>query len=122
MKEEIKTCLQCRKTLRGRSDKKFCDDYCRNNYNNLLKSNTNNYMRNINNALSRNRRILEALLSPDHETTKTQKEKLIHEGFSFKYITHTYTTKKGSTYFYCYDFGYLPLDSNWYLIVKRKED
>lgn len=122
MKEEIKTCLQCRKTLRGRSDKKFCDDYCRNNYNNLLKSNTNNYMRNINNALSRNRRILEALLSPDHETTKTQKEKLIYEGFSFKYITHTYTTKKGSTYFYCYDFGYLPLDSNWCLIVKRKEE
>ena len=122
MKEETKACLQCSKTLRGRSDKKFCDDYCRNNYNNLLKSNTNNYMRNINNALSRNRRILEALLPPVHETTKTKKEKLIHEGFSFKYITHTYTTKKGSTYFYCYDFGYLPLDSDWYLIVKRKEE
>ncbi len=122
MKEESKICLQCGKALHGRSDKKFCDDYCRNNYNNVLKSNSNNYMRNINNALSKNRRILEALLQPDNETAKTKKEKLLHEGFSFKYITHIYTTKKGSTYFYCYDFGYLPLDSDWYLVVKKKDE
>ncbi|MBL7762218.1 MAG: DUF2116 family Zn-ribbon domain-containing protein, partial [Chitinophagaceae bacterium] len=55
-------CLNCGKPLKGRSDKKFCDDSCRNNYNNQLKSIVNNQMRNINNVLGKNRRILESLL------------------------------------------------------------
>jgi hypothetical protein len=122
MQEEPKTCLQCGKTFRGRSDKKFCDDYCRNSYNNQLKANTNNYVRNINNALGRNRRILEDLLPGSDEMAKTQKEKLLHHGFSFKYITHTYVNKKGNVYFFCYDHGYLPLENDWYLIVKRKKE
>ena len=33
--EKNKKCLSCGKLLKGRVDKKFCDDYCRNNYNNL---------------------------------------------------------------------------------------
>ena len=120
--EETKTCLQCGKTLRGRADKKFCNDYCRNNYNNQLKAHSNNYIRNINNALGKNRRILEDLLPAGEEMSKTTKEKLSRHGFSFKYITHTYTNKKGNTYFFCYDHGYLPLDSDWYLIVRRREE
>ena len=122
MQEEVKKCLQCGKTLHGRSDKKFCDDYCRNNYNNQLKAHVNNYVRNINNALNKNRRILENLLPLDKEKITVQKEKLSHDGFSFKYFTHLLTTQKGTTYFYCYDYGYLPLENDWYLIVKRKED
>ena len=27
-----KLCLTCNKPVKGRTDKKFCDDYCRNNY------------------------------------------------------------------------------------------
>jgi len=122
MQNETKTCLQCGKTLRGRADKKFCDDYCRNNYNNQLKANTNNYVRNINNALGKNRRILEEVLQPNEQMHKTTKQKLLHAGFQFKYITHTYTNKKGNTYFFCYDYGYLPLENDWYLIVHRNEE
>ena len=122
MQEETKTCLQCNKPLRGRSDKKFCDDYCRNNYNNQLKAHSNNYVRNVNNALGKNRRILEECLSETEETKKITKEKLTQLGFSFKYITHTYTNKKGDTYFFCYDYGYLPLDNDWYLIVRRRKE
>lgn len=122
MDESAKTCLHCSKTIRGRSDKKFCDDYCRNNYNNQLKSHSNNYVRNVNNALSKNRRILELLLPPGDEIIKTTKQVLLQQGFSFKYITHTYINKKGNTYFFCYDYGYLPLDNDWYLIVRRKNE
>jgi hypothetical protein len=53
---------------------------------------------------------------------KTIKEKLLQKGFLFKYITHLYTTKEGKVYYYCYDYGYLPLDNDWYLIVRRKEE
>lgn len=115
-------CLACDKPLKGRSDKKFCDDYCRNNYNNQLKADSNNLVRNINNALGKNRRILESTISDGEEMAKITKEKLIEKGFLFKYITHSYTNKKGNTYFYCYDHGYLPLEDGWYLIVKRREE
>ena len=118
---EAKGCLACGKTIRGRSDKKFCDDYCRNNFNNQLKAASNNYVRNINNALKKNRRILEELFGPADEMVKVPKEKLLQAGFQFKYLTHTYTNKKGNTYFFCYEYGYLPLEHDWYLVVKRKD-
>ena len=114
--------LTATKSVKGRTDKKFCDDYCRNNYNNQLKSNTINLVRNINNALGKNRRILENLFIAGEEMAKTTRDKLLQKGFQFKYITHTYTNKKGNIYFFCYDIGYLPLENDWYLLVKRKEE
>jgi predicted nucleic acid-binding Zn ribbon protein len=118
---ETRHCQLCNKPLRGRADKKFCDDYCRNAYNNKLKGPSNHYVRNINNALGKNRRILEGLLNGSGEITKANKEKLIRLGFQFKYITHTYATRTGKTYFYCYDYGWLPLENDWFLIVKKDE-
>jgi predicted nucleic acid-binding Zn ribbon protein len=114
-------CLSCGKTVKGRADKKFCDDYCRNNYNNELKSDSNNYVRNINNTLRKNRRILEELLPEKEEMVKTTKDKLLQMGFVLKHFTHLYTTKTGKVYYYCYEYGYLPLENDWYLLVRRKE-
>ncbi len=122
IKSEPRLCLSCNKPVKGRTDKKFCDDYCRNNYNNQLKSGNSNLVRNVNNALGKNRRILESLLTPGEEMAKTTKEKLLQKGFQFRYITHLYTNKKGNTYFFCYDLGYLPLENDWYLLVRRKEE
>jgi len=119
-----KTCLWCNKLIKGRVDKKFCDDYCRNNYNNQqkAKSSYSTYVRNINNTLLKNRKILASILPATEETAKASKDKLQRLGFHFKYFTHIYTTKTGKTYFYCYDYGYLPLENDWYLVVKRKEE
>lgn len=121
-KKEPTLCLSCEKPVKGRSDKKFCDDYCRAAFNNDLKSASNNLVRNVNNALGKNRRILESLLPQGDATAKTNHDKLIEKGFQFKYHTSIYKAKNGNTYFYCYEYGYLPLDNNWYLIVKREED
>jgi hypothetical protein len=121
---ETKNCLACNALLRGRSDKKFCNDYCRNNYNNLQKQKGSQspLVRNINTILLKNRKLLESLLPPTEETAKANKDKLQRLGFHFKYFTHIYTTKTGKTYYYCYDYGYLPLENDWYLIVKKKEE
>ena len=119
---ETKTCLLCEKPLKGRSDKKFCDDYCRAAYNNDLKSAANNNIRNVNNALGKNRRILESLLPDGEQMVKANRDKLLHLGFQFKYMTHTYTNQKGNVYHFCYEYGYLPLENNWFLIVKRNEE
>ncbi|HVE61772.1 MAG TPA: hypothetical protein VNA26_08130 [Chitinophagaceae bacterium] len=117
----VKKCLACDKTLQGRADKKFCNDYCRNAYNNQLKSANSPVVRNINNMLLKNRRILEGVLG-EEETAKANKEKLHQKGFNFKYITHSYTNKKGNVYFFCYEYGYLPLENDWFLVVRRKEE
>ncbi|MDQ6610645.1 MAG: hypothetical protein M3Y85_12580 [Bacteroidota bacterium] len=113
-------CLACGKVVHGRIDKKFCNDYCRNAFNNNLKSVNTTIVRNINNALLKNRRILEAILG-EEEMQKVTKDKLLHLGFQTKYITHTYTNKKGNVYFFCYEYGYLPLEHELFLIVKRKQ-
>lgn len=121
---ENRTCIACNKPLKGRCDKKFCDDYCRNNYNNQLKAknNYNAYVRTINSTLLKNRKILESILPQDEEVIRANLDKLQRLGFHFKYKTHTYTTRKGKTYFFCYDYGYLPLDNDRYLVVRKKEE
>ena len=118
-----RSCLACGSVLKGRADKKFCNDYCRNNYNNQQKSKDNysGAIRNINNALLKNRKALESLLPSHEDVVKTTGEKLLQLGFRFRYHTHIYTTKTGRQYFYCYDYGYLPLDNDWFLVVRKRE-
>ncbi len=122
METALKKCLMCDKTLRGRVDKKFCDDYCRSNYNNSQKDKPDEYVKHVNNTLLKNRKILAAVLPEQEEMAKTTLDKLTQKGFVFKYHTHTYKNKKDQTYFFCYDYGYLPLGENWFLVVRRKEE
>ena len=118
-----KICLACGKALKGRLDKKFCDDYCRNSYNNQQNSDQNNFVRNVNNILRKNRRILEELIPEGEEMKKILKEKLALSGFNFKYYTHQYQNQKGQVYCFNYEMGYLPLDGgDWVLVVKRKAE
>lgn len=118
---QAKQCLACGKAVKGRTDKKFCDDYCRNNYNNQLKADETNFVRNIMNALRKNRLILQQVLG-DKMIMKTRTEPLLGNGFQFKYHTNTYDNKKGGLYYYCFEYGYLPLDNEFILVVKRKVD
>jgi len=118
--DDARTCLFCNKVLRGRIDKKFCDDYCRNAHNNRQNSDQNNFVRNVNNILRKNRRILESLV-PAEGLTRQPRRKLSDQGFNFLYHTHRYTNKKGDVYFFCYEYGFLPLENEWVLIVKREE-
>ena len=60
-------------------------------------------------------------LPADDEMVKITEDKLLQKGFVFKYHTHTYTTQEGNIYYYCYDYGYLPLENKWYMVVRRKE-
>ena len=113
-----KRCPECGDKIIGRADKKFCSDACRNTHNNALNKDSKNLVRNINNRLRKNYRILESL-NPDGKT-KITKEKLLRLGFNFEFFTNIYTTKTGSVYFYLYDQGYLALENDFYLIVKRQ--
>jgi predicted nucleic acid-binding Zn ribbon protein len=117
-----RNCLSCEKALRGRVDKKFCDDYCRSNYNYRQKSTDSGLVRLINNALARNRKILQSFLSTGKETARATRDQLLLRGFSFKYHTQSFTNRTGNTYYYSYDFGYRVLENDWYLVVRNKEE
>lgn len=114
-----KLCLDCHKPLIGRADKKFCDDACRSNYNNRVVSEQTAYLREVNSILKRNRKILEKL-NPDGKV-KIKRKTLMREGFNFDYITRIYETGKGSQYRFCYEYGYLLLEHDEVLLVKRKD-
>ena len=117
---EERQCLECGDAMYGRIDKKFCSDQCRNTFNNRQNSDSNNYVRNVHNLLRRNRRILEEL-NPDGKS-KTTRNKLTEKGFDFNYHTSTYTTKAGATYYFCYEYGYLPLEGDTFALVKKLEE
>ncbi len=114
-----KNCLECGNRIIGRADKKFCNDSCRNSYNNKFNKDSKNLVRTINNRLRKNYRILEAL-NPD-DKIKITKARLVSADFDFTHFTSIYTTKEGAIYYFVYDQGYLPIDGGeYYALVKRK--
>ena len=114
-----KKCPECGDRIVGRIDKKFCSDACRNAYNNRINKDSKNLIRNTNNRLRKNYRTLEEL-NPNKKT-KCSRAKLIEKGFDFSYFTSIYTTKVGTIYYFVYDQGYLPLEGDYYALVKRDD-
>ncbi|MEO9572250.1 MAG: hypothetical protein ABJH82_10415 [Polaribacter sp.] len=114
---ESRKCLECNEIVKGRIDKKFCSDYCRNAYNNRVNKDCKNLIRNINNRLRKNYKILTELNFSGK--TKVTRTKLYDKGFDFQFFTSIYKTKTGNTYFYIYDEGYLPLENETFLLIKR---
>ncbi|WP_121338579.1 hypothetical protein [Flavobacterium sp. 123] len=113
----MKSCLECGEKIVGREDKKFCSDGCRNAYNNKINKDSTNFMRNINNKLRKNYRILSELNVEGK--SKTTRAKLLSKGFDFEFFTNILNTKSGNTYYFLYDQGYLPLENDIFMLVKK---
>jgi len=114
----MKSCLECKTELVGRSDKKFCSDACRIAYHNRVKLEHQKSIKEINAILKSNFTILGKIIQSG--MPKTAKEMLAKAGFNFTYHTNTYTTGRGNTYYYCYDYGYCFLDDETVLVVKKE--
>ncbi|MES2544532.1 MAG: hypothetical protein V4548_06585 [Bacteroidota bacterium] len=112
-----KTCLECNEKIIGREDKKFCSDGCRNAYNNKINKDSNNFMRNVNNKLRKNYRILSELNTEGK--SKTTRTKLLSKGFDFEFFTNVLNTKTENTYYFVYDQGYRVLENDFYMLVKK---
>jgi hypothetical protein len=115
----MKTCLECGDKIIGREDKKFCSDGCRNSFNNKINKDSNNFMRNINNTLRRNYRILSELNTEGK--SKTSRTKLLSKGFNFEFFTNQLQTKTGNTYYFVYNQGYLHLENDFFMLVKKNQ-
>ncbi|MFY0599442.1 MAG: hypothetical protein JXR03_07200 [Cyclobacteriaceae bacterium] len=112
-----KKCLECGREFFGRADKKFCSNSCKNAFNNQLNSENEAVIKRVNRVLRKNRLILNEL-NPE-EKQRVPQSKLIKKGFDFDYITSTYKTKEGKEYRFCYDQGYLQLENDYFLLVRR---
>ena len=115
-----RSCGACGKQLRGRSDKKFCDDQCRNQFNNQLSAADSGFIRLVNTTLRKNRKILQQCIPPEKRRTRIRREKLVQKGFQFAYNTHHITSKTGLTYKFCYEYGYLATDADKLVLIRDR--
>jgi hypothetical protein len=99
-------CKFCNKSVKGRSDKRFCSDLCRTAFHNNERRTDyrNELVCMINGQIKKNRNILKSIL--DENRTAFNSTDLLIRGFSFTFFTHENISKSGSVYRFCYDYGY----------------
>jgi hypothetical protein len=114
-----KLCLSCHTAIVGRSDKKFCDDHCRSSHYQLTKSDEPDLFRTVNRVLKKNREIL-SRLNPSGKV-KVSRTVLLTAGFDLSFHTQVHKTANGNIYFFCYEYGYLELVRDEFLLVKRNQ-
>jgi N6-adenosine-specific RNA methylase IME4 len=90
--------------LRGRSDQRFCSDYCRNHYHNRKKQKERSFFRKINQILHRNRMILYQLAN--NYQIRISCEELRTFGFNFDYCTAWEQNENQEPLVICYDMAY----------------
>ena len=105
--EEKRYCLSCKEILKGRSDKKFCDPYCKSSYHytKAMEGTGNNFYAVVNRKLKTNRRILKSFNKAGKSTVRAQV--LIDQGFDPNFFTHYWKNTKGDVYLFVYEFGFL---------------
>ena len=116
-----RNCLACERPIKGRADKKYCNDACRNNYNNRLNSDATPLIRTINNILRRNRRILAEFLGGREKPVLVDKKQLNARGFHFDFFTQQFRNDKNELYYYCYDVGYRVLEGEKCMVVRNRK-
>lgn len=112
----MENCLDCGLKLTGRVDKKFCDDHCRSNYNNILNKDRHSIFKTINRILKNNATVLGRFNK--HGLNELHRSILIAAGFNFTYFTHQLSGPGGKLYTCCYNYGYELMDGE---ILQIKE-
>lgn len=121
----VRQCEECKTVLPAgsRVDKRFCTDACKTSFHNKSRQAKNNSLpegiKRINAQLLKNREIL-IRLNPEG-TKKLKRQKLYEKGFIFGLITSYSPTRTGQIYHFCYEQGYLEVDQEYVVLVRREE-
>jgi len=105
--EDLINCKKCGKPIQGRLDKRFCDAYCRNSFNNQVKRKYEQSISEVNRMLRKNRTILKTL-SPVGKST-VRKEVLEALGYNFGVFSSMFRASKNNIYYLCYEYGFRPI-------------
>ena len=116
--EKQRLCLECKEPLLGRTDKKYCSDYCRNTYNNRQNSEFTKHIRDVNSILRSNRRILMAFRSIGRQ--EISERRLLQQGFRMNYTTGHKFKPNGAIQLYVYDQVIERLKNDTYLIKGKQ--
>ena len=115
-------CKYCDKPIdlsKGRRDRQFCDERCKNAYHNKNAFEEEKEVKRINKILKKNREILKSMNARKEVT----KERLLKAGFDFTYFTHhKFTIHYHYQYTFCYDYGYRAVKPESYKVVKAFEE
>lgn len=103
---KLSKCLACDKELHGRSDKRFCDAYCKSSYH-YRKSleEAPRFYNKVDNQLKLNRRILKSFNKAGKTTVRMKL--LIDQGFNPNFFTHYWKGNNGGVYLFVYEYGFL---------------
>lgn len=117
-----RTCKGCGDPIGGRADKLFCTESCKSAYHYEQRlHNDESVFRRIDRQIKTNRRVLKGYNKAGMSTVRS--EVLQEEGFDPGYYTHTWESSKGTMYYFCYEFGFLPIKKRGvdkYLLVHHQ--
>lgn len=106
MTKLINACKSCGKELEGRSDKKFCDPYCKSSYHYQRGiTESPRFYNKVDNQLKLNRRLLKNYNKAGKVTIRA--EQLKSDGFDPNFFTHYWKNTKGDVYLFVYEYGFL---------------
>ncbi len=119
VERDDRLCPNCRKPIVGRSDKTFCCDSCRSEFNNRKSRTKLKYVNEIDRILRKNRSIIDNLYSEGH--TSIEFSALHNLGFNFHYIT---SLKEGPSssdpcIIGCFDYCYSILEDGTVSLYKK---
>jgi len=110
MNKELQ-CLECEKKLEGRSDKRFCDPYCKSAYHyKKSQSEAPKFYVKVQQQLKLNRKILKEYNKAGKATVRASV--LLENGFNPNFFTHYWKNKKGDVYLFVFEYGFLKRKEN----------
>lgn len=110
-------CMDCGALLKGRSDKRFCNDYCRSHHYHQVNKDELLFLKEINKILKKNKIILERFYTQG--ISALHRSPMLAAGFNFNYFTHLKSGHGGRTCIYCYEYGYVKLNEDEFLLCKQ---
>lgn len=98
-------CQHCGTEFKGRSNKKFCSNACKNNYHNEAYRESNQVVLNLDKKLHKNRSVLKDMFQV-YRSSPISLDILKARGFDENFHTHTFNAPSGDRYVMVYEVGY----------------
>ena len=113
-------CAECGHKLVGRTDKKFCNDYCRNSFNNKRYRKEQYAKREIQGVLNVNYSILKSICSQNSVAESTL-DHLAEKGYQMRFFTNLSLTGEGEVLRQCFDMSLLTKEDGSLFIINMKK-
>jgi len=112
-------CPVCGNPVHGRRDKIFCTVKCKSEYHRMVHEEADSVSKKTDKILHRNYIILFEEMKGYEKQAKVPRINLDRKNFNYNYYTGTYINSRGKTYYYVYDYGWMPFSDQEILIIKR---